>query len=182
MEVTLKMVDEVIERTNCSYKEAKEALLETDGDVLEAIIKVESKGKKHEKVADSVDKFTSEFTEKVKELIEKGDVNRIIIEKNDKVVMDIPVNAGIVGAVVFAPAAITALIVALGTGHSVKMVKESGEIIDLKEYADKTMNVVKEKATKVKGKTTEVKDKAAEVKEKIKKKKTFNETEEKEKE
>ncbi len=152
MKLTLEMIDEVIMRTNCTYKEAKEVLLETEGDVIEAIILLESKGGRKERVAESFDSVTTDLTDKLKKLLEKGDVNRITIEKNDKVIMDIPVTAGIVGAVIFAPAVITSLIVALGTGHSVKIIKENGEIIDFKEYTDKTMNTVKEKATNVKDK------------------------------
>lgn len=159
MNLTLEMIDEVIERTDCSYKEAKEALLETDGDIIEAIILLEGTTGKKEKVSGTIDHVTTELVDKLKALLEKGDVNRIAVEKNDKVVMDIPVTAGIVGAVVFAPAVITSLIVALGTGHSVKIVKEDGEIIDFKEYADKTYETVKEKATQVKDKVKrEVKD------------------------
>ncbi len=146
------MIDEVIERTDCTYKDAKEALLETDGDVIEAIILLESKTGKKQKASGTFDHVTTELVDKLKSLLEKGDVNRIAVEKNDKVVMDIPVTAGIVGAVVFAPAVITSLIVALGTGHSVKIIKENGEIIDFKEYADKTYETVKEKATQMKDK------------------------------
>lgn len=159
MKLTLEMIDEVIMRTNCTYKEAKEVLLETEGDVIEAIIHLESKGGRKERVAESFDSVTSDLTDKLKKLLEKGDVNRITIEKNDKVMMDIPVTAGIVGAVLFSPAVITSVIVALATGHSVKIIKENGEIIDFKEYTDKTMNTVKEKATTVKEKATNVKDK-----------------------
>ena len=152
MKLTLEMIDEVIMRTNCTYKEAKEVLLETEGDVIEAIINLESRGGRKERVAESFDSVTTDLTDKLKKLLEKGDVNRITIEKHGKVIMDIPVTAGIVGAVIFAPAVITSLIVALGTGHSVKIIKENGEIIDFKEYTDKTMNTVKEKATNVKDK------------------------------
>lgn len=159
MKLTLEMIDEVIMRTNCTYKEAKEVLLETEGDVIEAIINLESKGGRKERVAESFDSVTTDLADKLKKLLEKGDVNRITIEKNDKVIMDIPVTAGIVGAVLFSPAVITSVIVALATGHSVKIIKENGEIIDFKEYTDKTMNTVKEKATNVKEKATNVKDK-----------------------
>lgn len=152
MNLTLEMIDEVIERTGCTYKEAKEALLEHEGDVIEAIISLESKGKRREKVAETLDSVTSEIADKLRKLLEKGDVNRITVEKGGKLVMDIPVTAGIVGAIVFAPAVITSLIVALGTGHAVKIVKEDGEIIDFKEYADKTYETVKEKASQVKEK------------------------------
>ncbi|MBN2261128.1 MAG: DUF4342 domain-containing protein [Clostridiales bacterium] len=152
MKLNLEMIDEVIERTDCSYKDAKEALLETEGDILEAIILLESKGKVKEKAKEKIDSVAEELTEKLKKILEKGDVNRITIEKNNKVIMDIPVTAGIVGAIIFAPAVLTSVIVALATGHSVKIIKENGEVIDFKEYTDKTVSTVKEKATEVKEK------------------------------
>ena len=38
MKITLEMVDKVIERTGVSYAEAKEALENSNGDILDAII------------------------------------------------------------------------------------------------------------------------------------------------
>ncbi|MEA3423396.1 MAG: DUF4342 domain-containing protein [Bacillota bacterium] len=152
MNLTLEKIDEIIERTNCSYKEAKEVLLETDGDVLEAVILLESSGKMKEKAKDKIGGVTEELYEKLRNILQKGDVNRITIEKSEKVIMDIPVTAGVVGAVFFAPAVITSIVVALATGHSVKIIKESGEIIDFKEYSDKTVYTVKEKASEMKEK------------------------------
>ena len=41
MEITLEKVEQVIERTGVSYAKAKEALVNAEGDVLEAIILLE---------------------------------------------------------------------------------------------------------------------------------------------
>ena len=38
MNFTINDVDQVIERTGCSYREAKEALAQANGDVVDAII------------------------------------------------------------------------------------------------------------------------------------------------
>ena len=45
MEITLEKVDQVIERTGVTYAEAKQALEVCGGDVLDAIIYIESKMK-----------------------------------------------------------------------------------------------------------------------------------------
>ena len=37
--------------------------------------------------------------EKIKELVKKGNVSRIIVRKGDKILVDVPVNVGIVGGV-----------------------------------------------------------------------------------
>jgi len=159
MKLTLEMIDEVIERTGCSYKDAKETLMEAEGDVLEAIILLEEKDKLHDKAKDRCNSVAEEASDKLKHILEKGDVNRITIEKDGRILMDIPVTAGIVGAVLFAPAVLTSVIVALASGHSVKIVKENGEVVDFKDYTDKTVSSMKEKAHEMKEKAHEAKDK-----------------------
>jgi len=47
MEITIEMIDELIERTGVSYSQAKKALLETEGDLLKAILLIEN-GTSHE--------------------------------------------------------------------------------------------------------------------------------------
>ncbi|OPL08258.1 MAG: hypothetical protein AVO33_01230 [delta proteobacterium ML8_F1] len=162
------MIDEVIERTGCSYKEAKEVLTQTEGDILEAIILLEEKENLHEKAKDRFSSVAEEASDKLRHILEKGDVNRITIEKEGKILMDIPVTAGIVGAVLFAPAVLTSVVVALASGHSVKIVKESGEVVDFKDYSDKTFSTVKEKAHEMKEKAYEAKSRMHKAGEKAK--------------
>ena len=45
MNFSITEVDQVIERTGCSYEEAKEALINADGDVIDALIYLENKKK-----------------------------------------------------------------------------------------------------------------------------------------
>jgi hypothetical protein len=42
MEITIEMIDELIERTGVSYSQAKKALTETEGDLLKAILLIEN--------------------------------------------------------------------------------------------------------------------------------------------
>jgi len=171
MAFTIENVDEVIQRTGATYKEAKEALEATDGDVLEAVIMVEEgRGNKSGKAAK---KKGNEIIEKLKDLIAKGNVTRVMLKKEDRLILNIPVTAGAVGAVVFAPATIAAIIVSLATGCKIEIQKESGEIIDVNDVTEEKFEKVmemaeefgesaKEKAAEVKAKATEVKDKATE--------------------
>ena len=39
------------------------------------------------------------IVEKVKELVQRGNVSRIVVRKGERVLLDIPVNVGIVGGV-----------------------------------------------------------------------------------
>ncbi|MBK5251489.1 MAG: DUF4342 domain-containing protein [Peptostreptococcaceae bacterium] len=168
MVFTIENVDEVIQRTGATYKEAKEALEAADGNVLEAVILVEEgRGKKSGKAAK--DKG-NEIVDKLKELVKKGNVTRVMLKKNDRLILDIPVTAGAIGAVVFTPATIVAIIVSLATGCKIEIQKESGEIIDVndvtEEKLEKVMEMAEEFGESAKEKANEVKEKAKEAKEK----------------
>ncbi len=53
---------------------------------------------------------TEALKERIKEIVEKGNVSRIQIRKNETVIMNIPVNAGILGGVLGVMAAPWAMI------------------------------------------------------------------------
>lgn len=158
MEITLEKIELVKDRTGVSYKEAKEALEAAEGSVVDAIIDIE----------ESIDiKNKSKFAEqsahiidKVKEAIKKGNVAKIIVKKNDEVIMNLPVNVGIVGTVLAPWAAVAGVITAFGTKCVIELVKDDGEIIDLSEMANDTFDDVVEKGSVI---ADEVKAKSADV-------------------
>lgn len=76
MKITLEMVDEVIERTGASYKEAKEALEESGGDVLDAIVMIED-----QKYGPKETMERGQIIDKLKELVDKGLVSKILVTK-----------------------------------------------------------------------------------------------------
>lgn len=158
MEITLEKIELVKDRTGVSYKEAKEALEAAEGSVVDAIIDIEesidikSKSKFAEQSAHIVDK--------VKEAIKKGNVAKIIVKKNDEVIMNLPVNVGIVGTVLAPWAAVAGVITAFGTKCVIELVKEDGEIIDISEMATETFDDVVEKGSVV---VDEMKMKSADV-------------------
>ena len=116
---------------------------------------------------------------KLKELVRKGNVSRIVICKDGKELVNIPVNVGIVGGVVGLAAAkwvvIAAVLATVGFGCIVQVIKEDGEVSDVfgKEQADKARSKASEIVEDVKEKFNldEVVDKVAgvvnEVKEKL---------------
>lgn len=150
MEFTLEQVDEVKERTGVSYQEAKEALETANGDVLEAIIYLESKEETQAK--NNFSEMGNEVIEKLKDLIKKGNVTRIYLRKDGDTVMNIPVTAGAVGALIFTPATIAGILVALATGHRLEIVKDDGEIIDIQDITEDALHNVKDKVEMAKEK------------------------------
>ena len=116
----------------------------------------------------------NEILEQLKALVNKGNVSRILICKDDKELVNVPVNVGIVGGVVGLAASkwivIAAVLATVGFGCTVHVIKEDGEIADVygKEAVQKTRSVVedvKEKLNldevmeKASGIVSEVKDK-----------------------
>ena len=75
------------------------------------------------------------IVEKVKELVQRGNVSRIVVRKGERVLLNIPVNVGIVGA--SAKWVLLASILAtVGFGCSVEVVKEDGNIVNVMSEED----------------------------------------------
>ncbi|MBO4992100.1 MAG: DUF4342 domain-containing protein [Firmicutes bacterium] len=158
MEITLEKIELVKDRTGVSYKEAKEALEKADGSVVDAIIAIEetidinSKSKLGEQ--------GSAVIEKVKEAIRKGNVSKITIKKDDEVLLNLPVNIGLVGTILFPWAVIASTIAAFGTKCTIELLKDDGEVINVSEKANETFGTVVEKGSAI---AEDVKEKGADV-------------------
>ena len=121
--------------------------------------------------------------ENLKALVRKGNVSRIVISKDDKELVNIPVNVGIVGGVVGLAAAkwvvIAAVLATVGFGCMVQVVKEDGEITEVfgKEQAEKARSKATEIVEDVKEKFNldEVVSKAADAVSEVKEKFSFDE-------
>ncbi len=158
MEITLEKIELVKDRTGVSYKEAKEALERADGSVVDAIIAIEetidinSRSKLGEQGSAVVDK--------IKEAIRKGNVSKVIIKKGDEVLLNLPVNIGLIGTLVFPWAVVAGTIAAFGTKCTIELLKDDGQIINLSEKASETIETVVEKGSSI---ADEMKEKGADV-------------------
>lgn len=164
MEITLEKIELVKDRTGVSYKEAKEALEAADGSVVDAIIsieeKIDSQGKK------SFGEQGNAVIDSLKDLVKKGNVSRILVKNAEgEVILNVPVNAGILGVVIAPWGTIAAVIAAFGFKCVIEVVKVDGTIIDV---SDRTNDAV--------GKATE---KGSEVYDKVKNSETYEKVKEK---
>lgn len=135
MNFTINDVDEVIERTGCSYKEAKEALIKTNGDVVDAIILVqdESNEDRFRDFTNDAERSAQAVVDKIKEAVRKGDVTRIEVrDKDGRALTSVSVNVGaaigafslLIGA---APlVVIGALVGRFGLNYRYVIIKEDG--------------------------------------------------------
>ncbi|HFD2044791.1 DUF4342 domain-containing protein [Clostridium perfringens] len=177
-EITLEKVDQVIERTYATYAEAKEALEACDGDVVNALIYIEKKREEESKVEEKVMEEKAESFEDIKkflkDLIDKGNVSRIRILKDEKVLTDMPVNAGIAAgaiAVIFPSILALSVVAAIATKITIEITKADGSV----EIVNK---IVKNAANDIKGKAFGLKEKAFSVANDMKEKKENGKTNE----
>lgn len=170
--VTLEKVDMVRERTGVGYEKAKEALEACEGDVLEALIYIEKTQVVFKPKSDSSNDYENKTTISIEELkawfkqmIEKGNVSRIKIKKDETELIDIPVNAGIaasVVAIIIPPILAAGVIAAIATQITIEITNEDGSVEIINKQVSKVANDVKNKANEfadmVKNKVNEMKN------------------------
>ena len=177
MEITLEKVDLVIERTGVTYAEAKHALEVSNGEVLDAIIYIESI---KEADAEANEKIKSESIEEFKAWLKD------LISKDDKEIVNVPVNAGIAAgviAIILPPVLAFVLIAAVVTKITVEITMADGSVEVVNKYISKAVDEIKDVATdvadKVKNKVDEVKkDMSNKDEYKVYKKSTINTSDE----
>jgi hypothetical protein len=79
-----------------------------------------------------LEELAKDVAEKVKALVQEGNVTRVRIRKDDTVILNLPMTAGVVGTVIGAAAAPWALIIAavstVGFNCTVEVEKKDGTI------------------------------------------------------
>ena len=76
-----------------------------------------------------------EMVNKIKELVKKGNVAKVVIKKGESTIVNLPLNAGIVGGIVGLIAApwamLAATIATIGFDCKVELIKTDGSVIDI---------------------------------------------------
>ncbi len=146
MDITLEKVEQVISRTGATYGEAKEALLESNGDVLDAIIYLENKksySEKSKKFKEEAFNSFDELKERINGIIEKGNVSRIVVKKDDRILVDVPVNAGVavgVIALIWTPILLAVgIVTTVAFNLTFEITKEDGSVEVINAVVKKSM-------------------------------------------
>lgn len=121
----LDKIDVLRERMNVSYEEAKHALEATNWDVVEALVKLERDERSRK---EEIFVRGSELVEKVKELVKKGNVTKIVVKQDGKVLVEVPVTAGVVGALLAPQLAIIGAVAALVSKCTVEIEKVDADV------------------------------------------------------
>lgn len=166
MEITLEKIELVKDRTGVTYKEAKSALEKADGNVVDAIIAIE----------ETIDEQTSSgrigeqgevLVEKMKEVIKRGNVAKIIVKRGEDTLINIPLNAGVLGAVVAPWGIVIGVLAAFSFKCKIELIKDDGSVVDITDKAGNIYEDAKTKGTEIYG---DLKDKAPDLYENVKEK------------
>ena len=122
MSVTLEKIDLLRERTGASYKEARQALEGTKGDVVEALVLLEEDNKSWMEEGPHM-----EFMAKAKDFVRKSIDTRITVKSQEKTVVEIPAPLGVAGAVFLPKAAALGTLLLLFTKYSLQLEKRQQE-------------------------------------------------------
>ena len=136
----LQKIDEILRRTNTDYATAKEALDAANGDVLEAIILIEGRQKGGRSGSNRGEQIMSQL----KDILAKGNATKLTIKKNNEVIINIPITAGLVGAFIAPFLSAAGITVALLAKCSVEITQTDGKVIDIGQKVDEGMDAVKD--------------------------------------
>lgn len=139
MEITLEQIDLLRKRANVGYKEAKEALENCGGNIVEALAYLEEENKlKPERDCCS----HSSIFKKAKNIV--GKLNRIsfTISRDKKTIVDIPLTITLVLAIFALPLTVAMLLLALFMGCKIRFHKDNGEECSINKNIENISNTV----------------------------------------
>lgn len=147
-EITLEKVDIIRQRTGLSYAESKQLLEKNGGNVVDALIDYEGSQKTFKQ---NVTETSNDIIEAIKRIIEKGNVTRVKVKRDNRTIVDIPVNAAVIagGIGMFYPVLLgLGAVTAIASKITIEIVRPDGKVEVVNDF-------VKENAENIKGKTEE---------------------------
>lgn len=119
-EAQLEKVDILRNRFNLSYREAYDALERHGGNVIQACIELEDRGKQPDvlqQAQERIEVMGKDLMGKVQEIVKTGQASRIRILRDGRTVLTIPTAVGAVGALFFPTLAVIAAAAAVAAKY-----------------------------------------------------------------
>ncbi|ADG83244.1 hypothetical protein Tfer_3221 [Thermincola ferriacetica] len=113
VDLDLEKIDIIRERLDVSYREAKEALEKTNGDIIEALVLLEEQAS--ENWSDRAQKKGEEVINQIKTYIKKGTDTKIKVKQGDKTLFEVPATLGALGVLGALANTQLALVAGIGT-------------------------------------------------------------------
>lgn len=173
MEITLEQIDSLRARANVSYAEAKEALEKAGGNMIDAIISLETENKtvydrikkekakertyeKQQQRKEQVKANADDFANQVKSVFESLNETRVVMYNSDRVVLDISLTITLIAAIFAFPVTLAILIIGMVTGHKYKIVRKDNKGDTVNSVLDKASEVSQNVAETLKEKMKDI--------------------------
>lgn len=127
MNINLQQIDELRNRANVGYAEAKDALERFNGNIVDALAYLEQ----NKKTKHGFKEASSDIIGTANSLLDKGSKTRVLVKKDGIVKIDVSANTAILFGIIGFHAAVLAGIIGLVTNHKLCIEKHTGEIIDV---------------------------------------------------
>lgn len=142
MSNTLDQIDQIIGRTKVTYAEAKEALDACNGDVLEAIIKIESSQSTKTETNEKSEKsnFDVQFKFILKQLgkiVSKGLQIKVLWKKESQTFLELPLLIVVIATLWLMPFSILALALPFFFGVRMQINRGNGKVTDVNDWIKK---------------------------------------------
>jgi hypothetical protein len=158
MDITLEKIDIIRDRTGVTYKQAKDALEVSAGNVVDALISLEETDDK--KWTETITVKGNEALDKLKGILNTGNVSRVRVKKDEYVILDIPVTAGAIGAFIIPQITAVGAAVALLSKCVIEVEKPNKQTINvsnaISNAAEDVANKIRNAADEMKNLTTKL--------------------------
>lgn len=185
MNITLEKIDSLRERANVSYAEAKEALEQNEGNMIDAIIYLEQENKtvydrakreehrSRERVRQTARKEkcktnADDFVEISKKVVNSLNETRVVMYNDDRVVFDISATIALIATAFLFPFTASVFVLGLLLGNRFKIVRKDKKSDALNSVLNKAADLTKNVSDSLKDKVNDV-----QVKEESKKEEVF---------
>jgi len=129
----LDKVELVRDRTGVSYEKARDYLEKNKWDVVEAIIALEKEKFIFESELATMKVKGKDLLYKIKDLIKQGNIAKIVVKKDGKKVISIPVNGGIILALFFPYFVALSAVIVLMADYELEVEKIKEKDLDIEE-------------------------------------------------
>jgi hypothetical protein len=120
MEITLEAIDELRDRIDVTYEEACDYLKAARGDVVEAILLYErERGKGRSSREEEIVDRGRDVLDRVRRAVEEGIRKKLVVRREERTVAELPLAAGLVGAILAPKLAVLGAVAALVTRSTV---------------------------------------------------------------
>ncbi|PKM83095.1 MAG: hypothetical protein CVU89_02900 [Firmicutes bacterium HGW-Firmicutes-14] len=109
----LDKIDLIRERMGVTYRDAKNALEEAGGDLVEALIKLEET--KEQGWGNKLFDKSEDLVEEIRTYINKGNRTRVRLKRGEKTIADFPATVGVIGILAALASAELAVVAGIGT-------------------------------------------------------------------